>query len=178
MPDVAGARLAAPEKSLRDSQRRTLRARGFRRRVTAEVVPKLPAVPDTLNFLDETGAPWGLTWRLGGTAPSQRVVEANPGCSGAHARCCPGLNGVSAPWVLAEAMNAASSETEMEGVLGPTLRRGEIVVPDKWSVHESARACQWIEARVPRVQFLPPGSSDFNPIAWNWSKVKAASRPA
>jgi len=37
---------------------------------------------------------------------------------------------------------------------------------------------QLIEARGARVQFLPPYSSDFNPIELCWSKIKTALRVA
>lgn len=154
--------------------------KGLRQSFTDEVIPTLEAVAKKLKFIDETGAHLGLTRLFGRAAPGQRVVEATPGYSGAHytTLAALGLKGVSAPWVFEGAMNTATFETYVEFVLCPTLRRGEIVVMDNLSAHKSARVCQLIEARGARVEFLPPYSSDFNPIELCWSKVKAALRAA
>ena len=69
-------------------------------------------------------------------------------------------------------------EAYLEFVLCPTLRRGDIVVMDNLSAHKSARGRQLIEARGARMEFLPPYSSDFNPIELGWAKVKTTLRSA
>ena len=60
----------------------------------------------------------------------------------------------------------------------PTLQRGDIVLADNLSAHKSPEAHRLIEARGARLEFLPPYSSDFNPIELCWSKVKTALRTA
>ena len=152
----------------------------MRQRFSREVVPALTAMAKKLKFIDETGAHLGLTRLHGRAAPGQRVVEATPGYSGAHYTTIAalGLQGVSAPWAFEGAMNAVAFETYVEFVLGPTLRRGDIVVIDNLSAHKSARVCRLIEARGARVEFLPPYSSDFNPIELCWAKIKNALRAA
>lgn len=154
--------------------------KALRQHFSAEVLPALAAVAKKLKFIDETGAHLGLTRLFGRAAPGQRVVEATPGDSGAHdtALAARGLHGVTAPWVVEGAMNTATFETYVEFVLCPTLRRGEIVVLDNLSAHKSARVDELIAARGARVEFLPPYSSDFNPIALCWATVKTALRTA
>jgi transposase len=46
------------------------------------------------------------------------------------------------------------------------------------SAHKSAEAQAYLEARGVQVVFLPPYSSDFNPIELCWAKVKQALRSA
>ena len=154
--------------------------KALRQSFTNEVVPTLETMTKKLKFIDETGTHLGLTRLFGRAAPGQRVVEATPGYSGAHytAIAALGVQGVNAPWVFEGAMNTVAFETYVECVLCPTLRRGEIVVMDNLSAHKSARVSQLIEARGARLEFLPPYSSDFNPIEWCWAKVKTALRAA
>ncbi len=154
--------------------------KALRQSFTHEVIPTLEAVTKKLKFIDETGTHLGLTRLFGRAAPGQRVVEATPGYSGAHytAIAALGSKGVRAPWVFEGAMNTLAFQTYVEFVLCPTLRRGEIVVMDNLSAHKSAWVSQLIEARGARVAFLPPYSSDFNPIELCWAKVKTALRAA
>ena len=180
VPEVTGPGLAAKKKSLHDSQRERPRVKALRPSFTTAVAPAREAVANKLKFIDETGAHLGLTRLFGRAAAGQRVVEATPDYSGPHytSIAALGLKGVSAPWVFEGAMNTVTFETYLEFVLCPTLRRGQIVVRDNLSAHKSARTCQLIEARGARVEFLPPYSSDFNPIELCWSKVKTALRAA
>lgn len=154
--------------------------KALRQRFRQEVVPSLTTMAKKLKFIDETGAHLGLTRLFGRAAPGQRVVEATPDYSGPHytAIAALGVQGVSAPWAFEGAMNTIAFETYVECVLGPTLQRGDIVVIDNLSAHKSARVCQLIEARGARLEFLPPYSSDFNPIELCWAKIKAALRTA
>jgi len=75
-------------------------------------------------------------------------------------------------------MTTLAFETYVEAELAPTLRHGDIVLADNLSAHKSAEAHRLIDARGARLEFLPPYSSDFNPIELCWSKVKAALRAA
>ncbi len=143
-------------------------------------MPTLQHVLKKLKFIDETGVHLGLTRLFGRAAPGERVVEATPGYSGPHYTVVAALGwqAVSAPWVFEGAMNALAFETYVEFILCPTLQRGEVVVMDNLSAHKRASIRQLIEARGARVEFLPPYSSDFNPIEWCWAKVKTALRQA
>jgi transposase len=49
---------------------------------------------------------------------------------------------------------------------------------DNLSAHKNAEAQAGLEARGVHVVYLPPYSSDFNPIELCWAKVKQALRSA
>jgi transposase len=123
---------------------------------------------------------WGLTRLYGRAAPGQRVVEATPGYSGPHYTVVAalGLDGIDAPWVFEGAMSGIAFETYVEQVLVPTLKAGDLVVMDNLSAHQGDPIYKLIEGCEAKLQFLPPYSSDFNPIELAWAKVKTALRGA
>ena len=133
-----------------------------------------------LQFIDESGLHLGFTRLYGRAAPGERVTEGTPDYSGPHYTTIAaiGLRGVSAPWLFEGAMTTLAFETYVQAELAPTLQRGDIVLADNLSAHKSAEAQRLIAARGARLEFLPPYSSDFNPIELCWSKVKTALRAA
>lgn len=133
-----------------------------------------------LRFVDETGVHLGLTRLYGRTTPERRVVEGTPGSTGPHYTVVAdlGLDGVRAPWFLEGALTGEAFETYVEQVLAPTLRPGEIVLIDNLSAHKGAPVRRAIAARRASLEYLPPYSSDWNPIEECWSKVKTALRAA
>jgi transposase len=145
-----------------------------------QFVDTLGRLVKRLKFIDESGTHLGLTRLFGRAAPGERIVEATPGYSGPHYTLVAtlGWKEVTAPWILEGAMNRVAFETYVRSQLLPTLRRGDIVVLDNLSAHTGETIRQLIEARGARVQFLPPYSSDFNPIELCWSKIKTALRAA
>ena len=145
-----------------------------------QFVDTLGRLVKRLKFIDESGTHLGLTRLFGRAAPGQRIVEATPGYSGPHYTLVAtlGWKEVMAPWILEGAMNRVAFETYVRSQLLPTLRRGDIVVLDNLSAHTGETIRQLIEAQGARVQFLPPYSSDFNPIELCWSKIKTALRAA
>jgi transposase len=145
-----------------------------------QFVESLGRLVKRLKFIDESGAHLGLTRLCARAAPGQRIVEATPGYSGPHYTLVAtlGWNEVTAPWMLEGAMNRVAFETYVRSQLLPTLRCGDIVVLDNLSAHTGETIRQLIEACGARVQFLPPYSSDFNPIELCWSKIKTALRTA
>jgi len=143
-------------------------------------VESLDKLVKRLKFLDESGTHLGLTRLCARAAPGQRIVEATPGYSGPHFTVVAtlGWKEVTAPWILEGAMDRVAFEAYVRSQLLPTLRRGDIVVMDNLSAHTAETIRQLIEARGARLQFLPPYSSDFNPIELCWSKIKTALRAA
>jgi transposase len=141
-------------------------------------LPDLPVV--RLKCIDESGIHLGMTRLYGRAAPGQRVIEATPDYSGPHYTLVSalGTDGISAPWVFEGAMNGPAFTTYVSEVLAPTLCQGDIVVLDNLSAHQVCEARAAIEARGASMLFLPPYSSDMNPIELAWSKVKAALRKA
>jgi transposase len=141
---------------------------------------ELAALLDRLHFLDEFGAHLGMTRMYGRAAPGKRVVEGTPDYSGPHYTVVAGLSlaGVVAPWVFEGAMNGAAFATYAQHELGPSLKSGDILIIDNLSAHKNAEARACLAARGVQLVFLPPYSSDFNPIELCWSKVKQALRSA
>lgn len=180
MPGIADIELTTKKKSLHDSQRETSRVKALRQDYQMRFVKSLDKLVKRLKFLDESGTHLGLTRLCARAASGQRIVETTPGYSGPHYTVVAtlGWKEVTAPWILEGAMDRVAFEAYVRSQLLPTLRRGDIVVLDNLSAHTSETIRQLIEARGARLQFLPPYSSDFNPIELCWSKIKTALRAA
>jgi transposase/uncharacterized protein YnzC (UPF0291/DUF896 family) len=177
---LAPLEFTAQKKSLHDSQRDTPRVKALRQDFVRQVKPGLNALLRHVKFIDETGLNLGFTRLYGRAEPGTRVTEDTPDYSGPHYTTIAaiGLEGVTAPWLFEGAMTTVMFETYVQAELAPTLRRGDIVLADNLSAHKSAEAQRLIAARGARLEFLPPYSSDFNPIELCWSKVKTALRAA
>jgi transposase len=83
---------------------------------------------------------------------------------------------VTAPMVIEGAMNGPAFLAYIEQILGPTLKRGDIVMIDNLSVHKVAGVEEAIERRGARVEYLPKYSPDLNPIELSFSKFKVYLR--
>ena len=64
----------------------------------------------------------------------------------------------------------------LQYILLPTLKPGDIVIPDNLSAHKNQKVRDLIESIGAEVWFLPPYSPDLNPIEKMWSKIKAILR--
>ena len=73
-------------------------------------------------------------------------------------------------------MNHAAFESYIETQLAPCLQPGEVVIADNLSSHKSAVAQAFLKAQRNWLLFLPPYSSDLNPIEMGFSKLKAHLR--
>jgi transposase len=131
-------------------------------------------------YIDETGTHLGLTRLYGRAAPGQRVVEGTPDYSGPHFTLVAALswNGIQAPLLFEGPMTGLIFETYVIDCLVPTLCRGDIVIMDNLSAHKRPAIQVAIEAQGARLEYLPPYSSDFNPIELGWAKVKSVLRAA
>jgi transposase len=69
-------------------------------------------------------------------------------------------------------------EAYLEQMLGPALKKGQVVVMDNLSAHKGYRVRQLIEQRGCELMYLPPYSPDFNPIEEAFSKIKRLLRKA
>ena len=165
---------------MHDSQRQTPRVKRLRRKYIVRIAQVLSPLRKHLKVIDESGVNVGLTRLFGRASAGQRVVEATPGHSGTHYTLIAALSwqGVQAAWLLPGAMDREAFDVYIAQVLAPTLRRGDIVLMDNLSAHTGPRTRQFIEATGAQLEFLPPYSSDFNPIELCWSKVKQALRTA
>jgi transposase len=132
------------------------------------------------GFLDETGTHLGLPRAYGRATPGQRVIEATPDCSGPHFTLLAAISwtGIQAPLLFEGPMTGSIFEAYVTERLAPTLCRGDIVVGGNLSAHKRPAIQAAIEACGARLEYLPPYSSDFNPIELGWAKVKIALRTA
>jgi transposase len=136
--------------------------------------------PKQLVFIDETWAKTNMTPTHGRCPVGQRLVAKVPHGHRktltfvAALRC----DGITAPCLLNQPINAISFRTYVEQFLVPTLRPGDVVVMDNLSSHKGAGVRAAIEAAGAHLLYLPPYSPDFNPIENAFSKLKALLRAA
>jgi len=71
---------------------------------------------------------------------------------------------IEAPWVLDGPIDGESFRTYVEKVLVPTLKSGDIVIPDNLGSHKGKAVRQLIRAVGAKLFFLPKYSPDLNPI--------------
>ena len=80
--------------------------------------------------------------------------------------------------VVDGAMDGEMFTAYVETILAPTLNEGDIVILDNLPAHKVSDAKAAIEAVGATMLFLPPYSSDFNPIEQAFSKIKSILRKA
>jgi transposase len=116
--------------------------------------------------------------RDGRATPGPRVVDHVPDSYGVNYTMLAtlGLNGLQAPWVVDGAVNGDIFCWWVRGILGPTLRPGDIVLWDNLSAHKVAGVEELLTACGARLIRLAPSSPDFNPIEPCWSKMKTGLR--
>ncbi len=66
----------------------------------------------------------------------------------------------------------------LEHVLYPQLKPGNVLVRDNLSVHKVDGVRQLVESTGARVLYLPPYSSNLNPIEQCWAQLKQQLRAA
>jgi transposase len=74
------------------------------------------------------------------------------------------------------AVHTSTFNVYLERVLGPTVRRGDILVLDNLGAHRASRIEEMAAGRGAPVIRPVPYSPDFSPIELMWSKIKAALR--
>ena len=136
--------------------------------------------PARLVFIDETSVSTKMA-RLRGRAPRGERCRAPIPHGHWKTVTFTGalrLQGMTAPWVLDGPMNLNAFRADIEQVLVPTLRRGDIVVMDNLAVHHHPAVRVAIEACGAHLYYLPPYSPEFNPIENAFAKLKAYIRKA
>jgi transposase len=175
VPRVGPPGLAAQKKSLHASQRDTpevqLKRKEFQQDVSALDVRHF-------KFMDESSVNTSMTSRYGRAAGGARVVESVPLHSGAQTTTLAvvGLTGLAAPLVIEGAVNGSVFYGYIAQCVAPTLEPGDILFLDNLSAHKVQGLEALVQARGARVVYLPPYSSDFNPIELAWSKAKTLLR--
>jgi transposase len=133
-----------------------------------------------LIFVDETAVNTAMTRRHGRAPRGERVHDSAPRNYGAHTSVigAMGLRGLVAMLSVEGAVDTLCFDAYAERVLGPRLRRGDVVVLDNLTAHRASRIEAVAEARGAQVLWLSPYSPDFSPIEQCWSKIKAYLRGA
>jgi transposase len=89
-----------------------------------------------------------------------------------------GLRGVVATLAVEGAVDTLCFDAYLERVLGPRLRKGDVVVLDNLGAHRASRIEEVAGSRGAEVLWLAPYSPDFSPIEQCWSKIKSYLRGA
>ena len=175
MSGLAGAGAAAKKKALHAAERDTPRVQHARREYQHEIGPR---EVKRGKFVDESGINLALT-RLDGRAPrGERAVGSVPQNYGVNVTLLGALSrgGLEAPMTVEGASDGEVLSAYVTHVLGPTRKRGDIVVMDNLRAHKVSGIREALEARGAKLLYLPPFSPARSPIERCWSKLKTALR--
>jgi transposase len=142
--------------------------------------PLMRLEPARLVFIDETAVATNLTRLRGRSMRGERFPGEAPFGRWHTQTFIAGLrcDRLTAPWVIDGPIHRAGFDTYIRTQLAPTLRRGDIVILDNLSVHNSSAAAEALKERGAWFLFLPQYSPDLNPIEMAFSKLKAHLRRA
>jgi transposase len=132
-------------------------------------------------FLDETAVNTAMTPTHGRAPRGERVVDSAPRNYGEQTSLIGALSlgrGFLAMMTLTGAVDTLAFDAYLAQVLGPRLRKGDVVVLDNLNVHKASQVERVAEQRGAQVLWLPPYSPDFSPIEQCWSKIKTLLRAA
>jgi transposase len=134
-----------------------------------------------LVFLDESAVNTAMTPTHGRAPRGERVHDSVPRNYGEQTSLVGALafgRGLLAVMTLPGAVDTLAFDAYLAQVLGPRLRKGDVVVLDNLNVHKASQVERVAEARGARVLWLAPYSPDFSPIEQCWSKIKTLLRAA
>lgn len=132
-------------------------------------------------FVDESGCQLHMSRSHARAPKGRRAYSSTPHHPGERVNLIAALStsGIQAPWlVTGGSVDTRAFITYVEHVLSPTLRSGQVVVLDNYSIHTAATVRNLIAARDCTLLFLPTYSPDLNPIENAFSKLKALLRQA
>ena len=134
---------------------------------------------DRLVFVDEMGANGSLSALYAWSRKGERAFGSAPRNWGKNVTLLASITeeGVGPCLVVEGSTTREVFEAYLEGVLGPTLSPGRVVVMDNLSAHKGERVREIVEGCGCELLYLPPYSSpDFNPIEQAFSKLKGLLR--
>jgi transposase len=134
-----------------------------------------------LMFLDKSGVNTAMTPTHGRAPVGERVVDSAPRNYGEQTSIIGALSfgrGLVATMKLTGAVDTLAFDAYLLRVLGPRLRKGDVVVLDNLNAHEASRAEAVAVRRGTEVIWSPPYSPDFSPIEQCCSKIKTCLRAA
>jgi transposase len=175
VPGTAADRAAGKKKSLHADERDTPRVKrarsSYRRRI-------FELVMERFLFIDESGVNLTLTRLYGRGEPGKRVHETVPQNYGENISMLAalGVKGLRAPMTVNGAVDGDVFRAYVRKVLGPVVRKGDVVLMDNLQAHKVSGIEEMIRERGARLEYLPPYSPDLNPIEQCWSKIKTFLR--
>ena len=86
------------------------------------------------------------------------------------------LDGTTEALVFEGALNGEMFMAYMKNCLGPSLKKGDVVIMDNLSSHKVSVLEAIVKERGAKIEYLPPYSPDLNPVENMWSKIKAQLR--
>jgi transposase len=136
--------------------------------------------PTRLVFVDEMGTNTSLSPVYAYSPKGRRAYAEVPRNRGKNTTLLASmsLEGMGACLAVEGATTATVFESYIEGLLTPTLKRGQIIVVDNLNAHKGERVRELIEERGCELLYLPPYSPDFNPLEEAFSKIKGLLRNA
>lgn len=126
-------------------------------------------------FVDESAVNTAMTRRYGRAPRGERAHDSAPRNYGTHTSVigAMGLRGLVATLAVEGAVDTLCFDAYDERVLGPSLRRSDVVVVlDNLGAHRASRIEEAAAERGAQVLWLVPYSPDFIPIEQCWSKSK------
>jgi len=134
-----------------------------------------------LVFLDESAVNTAMTPLYGRAPRGERVIDYAPRSYGEQTSLIGALSfgrGLLAVMTLTGAVDTLAFDASLARVLGPRLRKGDVVVLDNLNVHKASRVEEVAAEHGACVLWLAPYSPDFSPIEQCWSKIKTLLRAA
>jgi transposase len=133
-----------------------------------------------LVFVDEMGTNISLSPLYAWAKKGQRAYCSVPRNRGTNTTLLSSMSaeGMGPSLTVEGATTSVVFEAYVEQVLGPTLRKGQVVVMDNLSAHKGERVRELIEERGCFLIYLPSYSPDLNPIEEAFSKIKRLLRKA
>ena len=83
-----------------------------------------------------------------------------------------GLNGFIGSYIFKGTLNAEIFKSYVESKLVRKMKKGDILILDNLSVHKAKDVLKALIDKGVQIMYLPPYSSDFNPIELAFSKLK------
>jgi len=119
--------------------------------------------PERFVFVDEMGANTSLSVLRAWSRRGERAHCSVPRNRGKNTTLLASISveGMGPTLAVEGVTDRKVFEAYLEGVLAPSLRRGQIVVMDNLSVHKGERIKELIEERGCELLYLPPYSPDL-----------------
>ena len=133
-----------------------------------------------LVFIDETWIKTNMTPLRGWGSRRKRLIAHVPHGHWKTMTFLAALrhDRIDAPWVLDGPINGEAFKTYVRNELLKTLKPGDIVVLDNLGSHKGKAVRNMIRNAGAHLMFLPPYSSDLNPIEQVFAKIKHLMRRA